>query len=340
MNNTLLKKVAVVILNWNGEKLLQQFLPSVIANTNPQLARIIVVDNGSTDHSVAVMQQQFEETELITFAENYGFAGGYNKIIEQLEEEYVVLLNSDVETAPLWLEPLVETLDREPEVGVVQPKIKAFKQKEQFEYAGAAGGFIDRLGFPFCRGRILDHVETDWGQYDEPMELFWCSGAAFCIRRELYIQVGGLDERFFAHMEEIDLCWRIYNAGYRVKAVPVSTIYHLGGGSLPMNHPHKLFLNYRNNLLMLYKNLPRAQHLPVSWMRMGIDIASTLIFLLKGEHNNARSVIKAYREYLKMKKHYTPPKTVPHHHGIYSGSILWDAYVLKKNRFSQLKNKP
>ncbi|MGL5683211.1 MAG: glycosyltransferase family 2 protein [Marinifilaceae bacterium] len=334
------KRVAVVILNWNGEQLLREFLPSVIANTNSELARVVVADNGSTDGSVELLEQEFAQIDIIRLPENYGFAGGYNRVIEMMHEEYVVLLNSDVETAPGWLEPLVDSLDSDALTGVVQPKIKAYKEKHKFEYAGAAGGYMDKLGFPFCRGRILDNVETDQGQYDTPQELFWCSGAAFCVRRELYVKLGGLDERFFAHMEEIDLCWRLRNAGYAAKVVPTGTVYHLGGGSLPMNHPRKLFLNYRNNLLMLYKNMSRKERLPISFMRFGVDMASMLFFAVKGEWGNAGAVLKAYREYANMKQYYTPPVGNTSRVGIYERSILWDAYVLKKNKFSDLPTKP
>ena len=277
---------------------------------------------------------------VIKLPDNFGFAGGYNRVIKMLDEEYVVLLNSDVETAPGWLDPLINVMDADKKVGVVQPKIKAYEAKDKFEYAGAAGGYIDALGFPFCRGRILDTVEIDKGQYDDPLDLFWCSGAAFCIRRELYVKLGGLDENFFAHMEEIDLCWRLHNAGYKAQVVPVSTVFHLGGGSLPMNHPHKLFLNYRNNLLMLYKNMSRSERLPISLMRFGVDMASMLFFTMKGEWENAKSVAKAYREYIRMKQYYEPLRSKTSRVGVYRRSILWDAYILKKSKFSELPTKP
>ena len=230
-------RVAVIILNWNGEKLLREFLPSVVKYTDPGLGRIVVADNASEDDSVRILEQEFPEVELIRFSQNHGFAGGYNRAVGLVPEEIVVLLNSDVEVAPGWLEPLVALLDEEPGIAAVQPKILAYTNRNHFEYAGACGGFIDSLGFPFCRGRILNVTEEDRGQYDEVREVFWCSGAALCIRRESYLQAGGLDERFFAHMEEIDLCWRIRNRGYALKVQPASVVYHLGGGSLPMNIP-------------------------------------------------------------------------------------------------------
>lgn len=329
-------KAAVIILNWNGEKLLKEFLPSVVRNTDPGLGRVIVVDNASDDSSVEVMKKEFPQVELVCFDKNYGFAGGYNRAIEQCGEEIVVLLNSDVEVSEGWLEPLVKALDDSPEVAAVQPKIKAYSHKQQFEYAGACGGFIDYLGFPFCRGRIMDVTEEDRGQYDDEMEVFWCSGAALCIRRSVYMEAGGLDERFFAHMEEIDLCWRIRNQGWVLKACPQSVVYHLGGGSLPMNHPRKLFLNYRNNLLMLYKNLPPAVWRKVRWRRRCLDGAAMLLFLVKGEMANVKSVLRAYREFKKMKKHYRQTGVARQDTCIYSHSLIFQYYFRHIRKFSQM----
>lgn len=329
-------KAAVIILNWNGEKLLKEFLPSVVRNTDPGLGRVIVVDNASDDSSVEVMKKEFPQVELVCFDKNYGFAGGYNRAIEQCGEEIVVLLNSDVEVSEGWLEPLVKALDDSPEVAAVQPKIKAYRHKQQFEYAGACGGFIDYLGFPFCRGRIMDVTEEDRGQYDDEMEVFWCSGAALCIRRSVYMEAGGLDERFFAHMEEIDLCWRIRNQGWVLKACPQSVVYHLGGGSLPMNHPRKLFLNYRNNLLMLYKNLPPAVWRKIRWRRRCLDGAAMLLFLVKGEMANVKSVLRAYREFKKMKKHYRQTGVARQDACIYSHSLIFQYYFRHIRKFSQM----
>ncbi|MDE7156314.1 MAG: glycosyltransferase family 2 protein, partial [Muribaculaceae bacterium] len=245
------KPIAVIILNWNGAKLLQEFLPSVTANTDPELARIIVADNGSTDNSLKVLREQFKDVEVFTFDKNYGFAGGYNKAIEMVDNKYVVLLNSDVETPEQWLNPLYDFMESHPHVGAVQPKILSYKDKTKFEHAGAAGGLIDIHGFPYCRGRVFNSVETDYGQYDAaPSSIFWASGAAMTVRRDAYIKAGGLDNEFFAHMEEIDLCWRMQLLGYRIFAVPESTVYHLGGGSLDYKNPRKTYLNFRNNLLM------------------------------------------------------------------------------------------
>lgn len=329
-------RIAVVILNWNGEKLLREFLPSVVKYTNQELGRVIVVDNFSTDDSLGVMALEFPDVKLIRFDKNYGFAGGYNRAVEQIEAEYVLLLNSDVEVTPGWLEPLAELLDGNPKVAAVQPKIRAYRRKDHFEYAGACGGYIDKLGFPFCRGRILDVTEKDTGQYDDVAEVFWCSGAALCIRREVYLETGGLDERFFAHMEEIDLCWRLRNKGYSLKVNPASVVYHLGGGSLPMNHPKKLFLNYRNNLLMLYKNLDRKNRRKVLFLRMLLDGAATLLFIMKGERANARSVWNAYKDYRHMKRDYKGGEGSFKAPCIYQRSIIYDYFLWGKKSFSRL----
>ena len=291
------KRVAIIILNWNGEKLLREFLPSVVKNTNADLGRVVVVDNHSTDGSWICLEQEFPDVERVLFEENFGFAGGYNRAIEMIEVEYVVLLNSDVEVAPGWLEPLVAVLDRDEKVAAVQPKILAYRDKNKFEYAGAAGGYIDYLGFPFCRGRVMDTTEQDYGQYDDEVDVFWATGASLCIRRDVYRVAGGLDEAFFAHMEEIDLCWRLKNGGYTLKVVPSSVVYHLGGGSLPMNHPRKLFLNYRNNLLMLHKNLCAKQRKKIFFARVLLDTMAGGLFLLKGQWSNTRSVIRAYKAF-------------------------------------------
>lgn len=329
-------KVAVIILNWNGEKLLQEFLPSVVRNTNMELGKVVVVDNASSDGSAELMHTSFPEVEYVQLDENYGFAGGYNRAIALRKEEVVVLLNSDVEVAEGWLEPLLALLEEEPDVVAVQPKIMSYKDKMRFEYAGASGGFIDYLGFPFCRGRILDALETDSGQYDDNREIFWCSGAALCIRRDAYMQVGGLDERFFAHMEEIDMCWRLRTAGGKLKVCPNSVVFHLGGGSLPMNHPRKLFLNYRNNLLMLYKNLNGREWQRVRWQRWFLDGAAMSMFLLKGEWANVKSVIQAYREFRLLKKYYKHGLGTRRDVCIYPYSLIFRYYFKGIRTFSDL----
>ena len=333
------KRVAVIILNWNGEELLREFLPSVVKNTNSDLGRVVVVDNHSTDGSWICLEQEFPDVERVLFEDNFGFAGGYNRAIEMIEAEYVVLLNSDVEVAPGWLEPLVAVLDRDERVAAVQPKILAYRDKKKFEYAGAAGGYIDYLGFPFCRGRVMDTTEQDDGQYDDEVDVFWATGASLCIRRDVYRATGGLDEAFFAHMEEIDLCWRLKNGGYTLKVVPSSVVYHLGGGSLPMNHPRKLFLNYRNNLLMLHKNLCAKQRKKIFFARVLLDTMAGGLFLLKGQWSNTRSVIRAYKAFREMRKAYPVPESSMSLSGIYPRSIVLEYFLRGKKKFSDLNFK-
>ena len=333
------KRVAVIILNWNGENLLREFLPSVMKNTNLDLGRVVVVDNRSTDGYWICLEQEFPDVERVLFEENFGFAGGYNRAIEMIEAEYVVLLNSDVEVAPGWLEPLVAVLDRDEKVAAVQPKILAYRDKNKFEYAGAAGGYIDYLGFPFCRGRVMDTTEQDYGQYDDEVDVFWATGASLCIRRDVYRAAGGLDEAFFAHMEEIDLCWRLKNGGYTLKVIPSSVVYHLGGGSLPMNHPRKLFLNYRNNLLMLHKNLCAKQRKKIFFARVLLDTMAGGLFLLKGQWSNTRSVIRAYKAFREMRKAYPVPERSVSLSGIYPRSIVLDYFLRGKKKFSDLNFK-
>ena len=335
----MVKRVAIIILNWNGEKLLREFLPSVVKNTNADLGRVVVVDNHSTDGSWRCLEQEFPDVERVLFEDNFGFAGGYNRAIEMIEAEYVVLLNSDVEVAPGWLEPLVAVLDRDEKVAAVQPKILAYRDKNKFEYAGAAGGYIDYLGFPFCRGRVMDTTEQDYGQYDDEVDVFWATGASLCIRRDVYRVAGGLDEAFFAHMEEIDLCWRLKNGGYTLKVVPSSVVYHLGGGSLPMNHPRKLFLNYRNNLLMLHKNLCAKQRKKIFFARVLLDTMAGGLFLLKGQWSNTRSVIRAYKAFREMRKVYPVPERSVSLSGIYPRSIVLDYFLRGKKKFSDLNFK-
>lgn len=329
-------KAAVIILNWNGERLLREYLPSVIAHTPAGLATVVVADNASSDRSVEVLREEFPEAERIVLDRNYGFAGGYNRAIATRSEEIVVLLNSDVEVTPGWLPPLLETLDAQPGIAAVQPKIKSRLRPQEFEYAGAAGGFIDRLGYPFCRGRIFHTVETDNGQYDTPTDIFWCSGAALCIRREAYLAAGGLDERFFAHMEEIDLCWRLRNAGWHFRYCPSSVVYHLGGGSLPMNHPRKLFLNYRNNLLMLHKNLPPRTLRHLLMRRLLFDSAAAMLLLFQGKPANALAVFRAYRQFFRLRKHYTPPEKRAADACIFPRNIVTAYYLQGKRTFDKL----
>lgn len=293
--------VAVVVLNWNGSEMLRRFLPSVLEHSRGEGIEIVVADNASTDDSCAVVEKEFPEVRLIRLDRNYGFADGYNKAFQQIEAKYVVLLNNDIEVGKDWLQPMVEYLDKHADVAACQPKILNWRVKTCFEYAGAAGGFIDRYGYPFCRGRVLDEIEEDRGQYDFAESIFWASGAALFIRLDVYREVGGLDGRFFAHMEEIDLCWRLHSRGYRIVCLPLCEVYHVGGATLQTSNPKKTFLNFRNNLLMLYKNLPQSELKPVMRVRSLLDRLAVCFFFLKGEFANARAVVKARQEYAVMR---------------------------------------
>lgn len=291
-------KTEIVILNWNGAGHLRRFLPSVLASV-PEGVGVVVADNGSTDDSLGVLEREFPAVGRIVLDRNYGFAGGYNRALEYLDADYFILLNSDVETPAGWVEPLVETLDRDRTVAAVAPKLLSLVEPARFEYAGASGGFIDYLGYPFCRGRILQCVERDEGQYDDARDVFWASGAAFCCRAEVFRAMGGFDEDFFAHMEEIDLCWRMQLAGYRVRVVPGSTVYHLGGGTLTTDSPTKVFYNHRNNLAMLYKCASPVQRAVVAIVRPVLDLMAALSYLAQGRGDNFRAVFRAWRDFLR-----------------------------------------
>ena len=300
--------VAVVILNWNGKHMLERYLAGVVESAaafgggeSGDAAFVVVADNGSTDGSQAWMEANYPGVRLLEFDRNYGFTGGYNRAFQEIEADYYILLNSDVETPKGWIDPLFEFMEEHPEAGICQPKICAEADHGSFEYAGAAGGFIDRYGYPFCRGRILSNIEKDHGQYDEPMEVFWASGACMMIRAALYHHLGGLDESFFAHMEEIDLCWRARLLEYQVWCIPASVVYHVGGGTLPNDSPRKLYFNYRNNLLMLWKNLSAERRGRIR-TRLWMDRASALIYLLTGRWKSLAAVRKAHRDFRKMRE--------------------------------------
>ena len=300
--------VAVIILNWNGEKLLREFLPEVVSTSDPEVSRIIVADNGSTDGSLDYLTEpDAPKVELIRFAENYGFAEGYNRAIAAVgsEYKYVVLLNSDVATTPGWDRTLYNYMEANPRCAGCQPKLLAYKHRDTFEYAGASGGYLDRNGYPYCRGRIFGTCETDTGQYDTPTEVHWASGACLMVRPEVYLAVGGLDPRFFAHMEEIDLCWRMRLAGYSLAAVPAAKVYHLGGGSLPAENPRKTYLNFRNNLLMLHKNLPDGVRAPFLFRRRLLDTIAWAKFVATLDFANARAVWRAHCDFARMRADYT-----------------------------------
>ena len=293
-------KCSVIILNWNGAEMLRTYLPSVVANTAN--AEVIVADNGSTDNSLDVLAHEFPTVKTILLDRNYGFAEGYNRAIDQVDSEYVVLLNSDVETPEGWLRPLLEYMDAHPEVAAVQPKIRSWRKKDYFEHAGAAGGYLNALGYPYCRGRRVWGVEQDKGQYDTVVNIDWTTGACMCVRTQVYKDLGGLDASFFAHMEEIDLCWRMRNKGWKLACVPQSMVYHLGGGSLSYDNPRKAYLNHRNNLLMIYKN---KQHpYGVLFVRFFLDYAAACVYLLQGHPKSCKAVFEARRDYKRMRKAY------------------------------------
>ena len=334
-----MKPIAVVILNWNGALLLREYLPTVCRNTPASLADIIVADNGSTDNSVEVLQQDFPAVNTILFAENYGFAEGYNRAIEQLADyRYIVLLNSDVAVADGWLQPLYDYAELHDDVAAMQPKIRAYRDKESFEYAGAAGGYLDCNGFPYCRGRIFDTVERDNGQYDDVCEVAWASGAALFVRTNLYRKAGGLDAKFFAHMEEIDLCWRLRLMGYRIMAVPQGVVYHYGGASLDSASPRKLYLNYRNNLLMMYKNLPADIRAWRIFRRMLYDGVSALKYLVSGQFSYVKAVWDAHFDYRKMKGQYHTRPTENRLNDLPQGrvNIILDYFLFGKKRYTDV----
>ncbi|NDP21497.1 MAG: glycosyltransferase family 2 protein [Paludibacter sp.] len=334
---------AVVILNWNGASFLQQFLPVLLEHTAIEGVEIVVADNGSTDNSMEILIKNFPTVKTILLDKNYGFAGGYNKALEQIEADYFVLLNSDVEVTAQWLEPLIGFMEENKEVAACQPKILSFFQRTHFEHAGAAGGYIDRFGFPFCRGRIFGETEEDKGQYDDVAELFWASGACMMVRSNLFRKVGGLDEAFFAHMEEIDLCWRFNSRGYKVMCIPQSKVYHMGGGTLNTESPHKTYLNFRNNLLMLYKNLPNSLLKPVMTSRLMFDYLAAFQLFISGKPKNALSVMKARTDFNKMLPDFEEKRkenllytTKVDQSNVYQESIVYEYYFKGKKTFNSL----
>ena len=292
-------KTAIVILNWNGLGFLKRFLGDVIRYSADKETDIYVADNGSTDGSCEWLAENHREVKLIRFDKNHGFAGGYSLALKEIEARYFVLLNSDIEVTEGWLYPLIHFMDHNPDVASCQPKILSYKQRDHFEYAGAAGGFIDRFGYPLCRGRIINHIEKDIGQYDNQTDIFWSTGACMVVRADAWVKCNGFDPDFFAHMEEIDLCWRFQNAGYRVSFVPGSAVYHVGGGTLSYSSPFKTYLNFRNSLFILYKNLPTNKLSSVMFKRKILDGAAAMFFLFKGQFRSVRSVWKAHIDFYK-----------------------------------------
>ncbi len=337
------KKVAVVILNWNGAGLMEQFLPSVIAYSPSEVAEVVVADNGSTDNSIAMLQEKFPSVRIIRLDNNYGFAEGYNQALRQIDNEYTVLLNSDVEVTPGWLDAPLAAMEADPTIAAAQPKIRAQRNKEYFEYAGAAGGYMDNYGYPYCRGLGLHIVEKDEGQYDTPADILWATGACLFVRTAVYKEVGGLDAGFFAHQEEIDMCWRLRSRGYRLVCTPQSVIYHVGGATLNVESPRKTFLNFRNNLLMLYKNLPEKDLSHVMRVRFWLDYIAAAKFLLCGHWRNAQAVYKARKEFFEMKPLYlskrqenlekTTLATIPE---LMRSSLIVAFYLRGKKKFIDL----
>ena len=344
-------KTAVVILNWNGAAMLRRFLPSVVAHSHSESCEVIVADNASTDSSLQVMREEFPHVRTIVLEKNWGFAAGYNKALEQVEAEYYVLLNSDVDVPAGWLRPLERYMDAHDAVAAVQPKLLKYDISKEgdechtnhFEYAGAAGGFVDKYGYPYCRGRIFDDVEDDHGQYDTSMEVHWATGACLMVRSKDYWAVGGLDERFFAHCEEIDFCWRLRISGKKIMCIPDSRAYHVGGASLPKGNPFKTFLNFRNNLTMLYKNLPQRLLQSVMRMRYVLDLVAAAMFLLSGKTGDAHAVMRARREFHKWKDDFAYQREkIQHSRQITDSddtsaiSVLWQYHVLRKRKWSAL----
>jgi GT2 family glycosyltransferase len=331
-------KLAVVILNWNGKTFLEKFLPGVIKH-NPYYAKVFVADNGSTDQSVEFLSQTFPEVELIVLGKNYGYTGGYNRALRQIRAEYFILLNSDIEVSKGWIEPVIHAMDANRDIAACQPRILSYYKPEYFEYAGAAGGFIDYLGYPFCRGRVFSHLEQDTGQYNDATEIFWATGACMFIRAADFYEAGELDDGFFAHMEEIDLCWRLKRTGKKIMYIPESKVYHVGGGTLPKNNPRKTYLNFRNNLLLLAKNLPASVFYPLLFKRVILDIIAAIQFLLKGHVRDSRAVYKAGFSVIKnLRKARNQGKFLPYRKvsPVYRRSIVKRFFILRVKRFSDL----
>ena len=336
-------KIAIVILNWNGAKLLQQFLPSVIGFSKGDGIEIVVADNGSTDQSLSLIRSQFPEVRILDLLQNFGFARGYNEALRQIQADYFVILNSDVEVTQGWLDSPIGLMEADRNIAAVQPKILSYNKRTHFEYAGAAGGFIDKFGYPFCRGRIFDQVEEDQGQYDTIRDVFWATGACMFVRSDLFHQVGGFDADFWAHMEEIDLCWRLKNQGFRVVYTPDSLVYHVGGGTLEYSNPRKLYLNFRNNLWLLYKNLPASQLFYILFIRMILDCVAAAKLLGEFNFNGIKSVLKAHwhfyhslpalhrkRKLVGRDKQFSKPA------GMLSKSIVFQFYIRKRKRFGEI----
>lgn len=333
-----ISKVAIVILNWNGKRFLEKFLPFLIKYNAPY-AEIIIADNASADDSVSFLKENYPKIRIIENNENGGFAKGYNDALSQVDAEYYVLLNSDIEVTENWIEPVISLMDSDKNIAACQPKIISYNNRNEFEYAGAAGGFIDKYGYPFCRGRIFQSMENDEKQFDDTVEIFWATGACMFVRAELFHKLGGLDNDFFAHMEEIDFCWRLKNEGYTIMYCPSSAIFHIGGGTLPKNNPKKTYLNFRNNFFLLYKNLPSNRLFPVFFSRLFLDSIAGMKFLVEGDIKDVIAVTKAHFSfYFSLRKLNRKRKNIKHSEVscIYKRSIVFEHFLRKKKTFLQL----
>lgn len=334
-------KAAVVILNWNGKKFLEQFLPSVMKH-NSDYAEIIVADNASSDDSVEFLKKNYPQIRVIRNHTNEGFAGGYNTALAQVDADYFILLNSDIEVTPGWIDPVIELMESDPLIGACQPKLISYDERDRFEYAGAAGGFIDKYGYPFCRGRLFQTLEADNGQYDDIAEIFWATGACMFVRSDVYRKLGGLDIRFFAHMEEIDFCWRAKNEGYKIMYCPSSVVYHVGGGTLPKKSWKKTYLNMRNNNIMLYKNLPSGKLFRVFAKRLILDGIAAFKFLFDGGFKDLFAVMKAHFMFYSFIPELTRERKVNKHKEvsrIYKRNLVYEYFLKGKRKFSDLDPK-
>ena len=333
-------KTAVAILNWNGRDFLEKFLPSVTKYSNQSDVDIYVIDNASTDDSVEFLKQNYPQVKLVILDKNYGYAGGYNKGLEKINAKYFVLLNSDIEVTENWINPIIDLMDSDDKIIACQPKILAYHNKEFFEHAGASGGYIDKYGYPFCRGRIFDTIEKDNNQYNDVKQIFWATGACLFVDAKKYFELGGLDNDFFAHMEEIDLCWRINNAGYKIFVNPKSVVYHVGGGTLQKSNPKKTYLNFRNNLYLLYKNLPEDKLFKVCFTRKILDGIAAVKFFFGFNFKDAFAVFRAHIDFYKTKKRFKPKRkqnlksTITNNHStIFNKNIVWQYYAKGNKTF-------
>ncbi|MEA2076485.1 MAG: glycosyltransferase family 2 protein [Candidatus Marinimicrobia bacterium] len=336
------EKVAVVLLSYNSREYLERFLPFVLKTEYPDF-RLIIVDNASSDDTQKFLQKEYPDIDILHIDVNRGFTNGFVESLACIKAEYYALLTSDVEVPPQWLTPLVEAMDRDEKLGACQPKIKAYKERDAFEYAGASGGFMDKFGYMFCRGRIFDHVEKDKGQYNKPIDVFWASGAVFLLRSKIYHQIGGFDNDFFAHMEEIDLCWRIQRAGYKVRAIPASEVFHVGGSVILYGSTEKTYHNYRNNLIMLTKHLPVGRLIWMIPWRILLDLVSGFQALLSGRGSETGAMLKAHVHYWRswrkwLKKRKEIYSVVPYRNlkGVYSKSVVWQFFIRGKKIYSKL----